>query len=47
MKSKGTIDAKALAVAGGLPKEINTASSDQVAKANTLLADKWSSIAAS
>ncbi|MCI1222751.1 MAG: ABC transporter substrate-binding protein [Bifidobacterium subtile] len=47
METKGTIDAKALATAGGLPKEINTASSDQVTKANTLLANKWSSIAAS
>ena len=45
--TRKSVDAKALAVAGGLPKEINTASSDQVAKANTLLADKWSSIAAS
>lgn len=47
MKEDGTIDEKALQAAGGLPESINTATQSQIDAANKLLAEKWSTIAAS
>lgn len=47
MQDEGTIDEDALEKAGGLPDDINLATSDQIDAANTLLAEKWATVSAS
>ena len=41
MDAAGTVDAKALKAAGGLPEEQATATTEQTDAANTLLAAEW------
>lgn len=47
MTDDGTIDDAALKQAGGLPEDIHLATQEQTEQANTLLAERWSGVAAS
>lgn len=47
MTDDGTIDKAALEAAGGLPSDIKLATQQEIDKANTLLSERWSTIASS
>ena len=47
MTDDGTIDKAALEAAGGLPSDIKLATQKEIDKANTLLSERWSTIASS